>query len=201
MASKRHQSISCDFYLTFPSDRELLDCSNCVIPTNCQGETKFHVNPWKLSRSQIIKLQSWRRKHGDWSLERNTTVLHSLKTSRPRWFDARANLLVNLSWDCINRVCWFWHPCSRDIAPMDLQMHWIVFIFLISNPKGTYEPNLKGFLITLSRFRMALHETVWRNCDSFQGSELRFEFWTSANSGSAPPPTIMVSFNSSFLIR
>ena len=172
MSSKRHQSISFDFYLTFPSDRELLDCSNCVIPTNCQGETKFHVNPWKLSRSQIIELQSWTRKYRDWSLERNTPVLHPLKTSRPRWFNARAIILVNLSWDCINRVCWFWHPCSRDITRMDLGMHWIARILLFPNPKGPYDPKLKGFLISLSGFRITEPTTALRICDSFQGSGL-----------------------------
>ena len=52
MSSKQHQSISFHFCLIFLSDRELLDCSNCVIPTNCQGEAKFHLRTVKVSRSQ-----------------------------------------------------------------------------------------------------------------------------------------------------
>ena len=88
-----------------------------------------------------------------------------IETSRPRWVDASTNLLVNLSWDCINRVCWFWHPCSRDITPMDLQMHWIARILLFLNPKGPYEPNLKGFSITHSGFRMWLRTTTCRVFD------------------------------------
>ena len=52
MSSKQHQSISFHFCLLFLSDRELLDCSNCAIPTNCQGEAKFHLRSVKVSRSQ-----------------------------------------------------------------------------------------------------------------------------------------------------
>ena len=52
MSSKQHRSISVHFCLIFLSDRELLDCSNCAIPTNCQGEAKFHLRSVKVSRSQ-----------------------------------------------------------------------------------------------------------------------------------------------------
>ena len=57
MSSKQHQSISFHFCLTFLSDRELLDCPNCTIPTNCQGEVKFHLRSVKVSRIE----SSWER--------------------------------------------------------------------------------------------------------------------------------------------
>jgi len=57
MSSKQHQSISFHFCLIFLSDRELLDCSNCAIPTNCQGEAKFHLRSVKVSRIE----SSWER--------------------------------------------------------------------------------------------------------------------------------------------
>ena len=57
MSSKHHQSISFHFCLIFLSDRELLDCSNCAIPTNCQGEAKFHLRSVKVSRIE----SSWER--------------------------------------------------------------------------------------------------------------------------------------------
>ena len=110
MSSKQHQSISFHFCLIFLSDRELLDCSNCAIPTNCQGEAKFHLRSVKVSRiesswERISRLYtSWRHLGADNGSDsffvlflEPETLQNWLRVSRfPKFLRRKTNLMVSV---------------------------------------------------------------------------------------------------------
>ena len=160
MSSKQHQSISFHFCLIFLSDRKLLDCSNCAIPTNCQGETKLIFEKIK-SVIHGLEGEPENRKEPD-QICWGRLFLRTIAFESPKLFFAAQNTFGRAHWEEQTRN-------QTDLDGRWLESNWrrstiskrqIDLKFLFSNPMGPFDPKLKGFLITLSGFRVAVPTTA-----------------------------------------